>query len=157
MPPDQRPQGRERFPRHEARSRVRFGNRELSWRLRSRPHRSAKEAAARFTLRLAVPILLLVVALSLPEPVRLILLLAAAVLGGLMLKRPVVVWLTALKARRYRQETLAENRRENVQIIARYEQELNETQARYRGHRADPAEGSGEADSPDQPGGHTDR
>jgi len=73
----------------------------------------------------------------LPEPWRLILLLGAMVLGTFVLKRPVVAW---LKAHRYRQEALAENRRENVQIIARYEQKLKDTQARYHRDSADPPE-----------------
>jgi hypothetical protein len=123
---------------------VRLGDREFSWR---RSSRSAKAGAAEFTLRLAVPVLLLAVTL-LPEPARLILLPLAVALGGLMLKRPAAAWLMALKARRYRQDVLAENRRENAQVTDRYEHELKDVQARYRRRRADRTEDPGDAGPP---------
>lgn len=126
-----------------------MGNREYSWRLRSRhPYRFSREEAAKSVARLAAPVVLLIVALKVPQPWRLILLLGAAVLGVLVLKRLIMAGLRALKALPHRREAVAANRRENAQIIARYEQELKDTQAPYQGHRGDPAEGSAQADPP---------
>lgn len=148
MPPDQQPQGGERFHRHEARRRVRLGSREFSWRQRSRPYRSVKAEAAEAVLRFAAPVVLWIVALKLAEPWRLILLLGAVLLGVLVVKWLVTGFVTALRTRLHRHQATAENAREGAQITARYEQQLKETQSRYRAHSADPATGSGEADSP---------
>lgn len=90
--------------------------------------------------------MLVVVALRVPEPARLILLLAAVALGGLLLQCFAAASLRTRRTRRNRRYAAAENHRGNAQIIARYEQELKDTQARYREHPADQAEDTGPAD-----------
>jgi len=147
MPSAQQPPSDEWRPKHAARNVVRVGSHDFSWR-RASARRSVRAQAAGLAARLAAFIVLLVIGLHLPGPVRLPFLIGAMLVLGLASRRSARAWLTAVRARRYRRDHLAETWQRNASIIARYEQELHDTQTRYHGHRDDLPGGPGEASAP---------